>query len=50
MPELKVELQGAQASGDAQVLAAHDRPVLRLHLRDRPAELVTLMRAVQELG
>lgn len=44
------QLQRAQALGDAQVLAAHDRPVLRLHLRDRPAGLVALMRAVQELG
>jgi glucose-6-phosphate isomerase len=42
--------QQAQASGDAQVLAAHGRPVLRLHLRDRPAGLVALMHAVQELG
>jgi glucose-6-phosphate isomerase len=44
------QLQQAQASGDAQVLAAHGRPVLRLHLRDRPAGLVALMHAVQELG
>jgi glucose-6-phosphate isomerase len=44
------QLQWAQALGDAQVLAAHGRPVLRLHLRDRPAGLVALMHAIQELG
>jgi hypothetical protein len=44
------QLQRAQALGDAQVLAAHGRPVLWLHLRDRPAGLVALMHAVQELG
>ncbi|MGH3787159.1 MAG: glucose-6-phosphate isomerase [Pseudonocardiaceae bacterium] len=43
------ELQRAQALGDAEVLAAHGRPVLRLHLRDRAAGLVQVMRAVQEL-
>ena len=43
------ELQLAQALGDAEVLAAHGRPVLRLHLLDRPAGLVSLVHAVQEL-
>jgi glucose-6-phosphate isomerase len=43
------ELQRAQALGDAAVLAAHGRPVLRLHLLDRPAGLVSLVHAVQEL-
>jgi glucose-6-phosphate isomerase len=32
----------AQAAGDAQVLAGHDRPVLRLHLTDRAAGLAQL--------
>lgn len=44
------QLQRAQALGDAQVPATNGRPVLRLHLRDRPAGLVALVRAVQELG
>lgn len=44
------KLQSAQALGDAEVLAQHARPVLRLHLNDRPAGLVQLMRAVQELS
>ncbi|MEO7195673.1 MAG: glucose-6-phosphate isomerase [Pseudonocardiaceae bacterium] len=42
------ELQRAQALGDAAVLAAHGRPVLRLHLRDRPAGLVALVHALRE--
>lgn len=42
------ELQQAQALGDADVLAAHGRPVLRLHLFDRAAGLVALMHALQE--
>lgn len=42
------ELQRAQALGDAQVLAAHGRPVLRLHLRDRAAGLVALVHALRE--
>jgi glucose-6-phosphate isomerase len=33
---------GAQAAGDAQVLASHGRPVLRLHLTDRAAGLARL--------
>jgi glucose-6-phosphate isomerase len=43
------ELQQAQALGDADVLAAHGRPVLRLHLLDRAAGLVALVNALQEL-
>ncbi|MFY9807547.1 MAG: glucose-6-phosphate isomerase [Pseudonocardiaceae bacterium] len=42
------ELQQAQALGDADVLAAHGRPVLRVHLLDRAAGLVQLVHAVQE--
>ncbi|MGH3866838.1 MAG: glucose-6-phosphate isomerase [Pseudonocardiaceae bacterium] len=42
------ELQQAQALGDAGVLAAHGRPVLRLHLLDRAAGLVALVHALQE--
>ncbi|MBB3050739.1 glucose-6-phosphate isomerase [Prauserella isguenensis] len=42
-------LQLAQALGDAQVLADHGRPVLRLHLTDRAAGLAEVVRAVQEL-
>ncbi|MGH3927709.1 MAG: glucose-6-phosphate isomerase, partial [Pseudonocardiaceae bacterium] len=42
-------LQRAQALGDAEVLAAHSRPVLRLHLVDRVAGLIQLVRAVHEL-
>lgn len=48
-PYTLAELQLAQALGDGQVLAEHDRPVLRLHLTDRMAGLADLMRAVQEL-
>ncbi len=36
------QLISAQAAGDAQVLADHHRPVLRLHLTDRAAGLVQL--------
>jgi glucose-6-phosphate isomerase len=36
----------AQAGGDAEVLAAHGRPVLRLHLTDHDAGLAQLMRAL----
>jgi glucose-6-phosphate isomerase len=42
------DLQQAQALGDADVLAAHGRPVLRLHLLDRAAGLVQLVHALQE--
>jgi len=41
-------LQLAQALGDGQVLAGHDRPVLRLHLTDRIFGLAALVRAVQD--
>jgi glucose-6-phosphate isomerase len=41
------QLIAAQAAGDAQVLADHGRPVLRLHLRDR---VQGLKRLVQVLG
>ncbi|MDQ4102960.1 MAG: glucose-6-phosphate isomerase, partial [Actinomycetota bacterium] len=44
------QLQRAQALGDAEVLATHGRAVLRLHLLDRAAGLVQVVRAVQELG
>jgi glucose-6-phosphate isomerase len=40
------QLQHAQAAGDAQVLADHGRPVLRLHLADRAAGLVAVANAV----
>jgi hypothetical protein len=43
------ELQEAIAAADAAGLAAHGHRVLRLHLVDRVAGLVTLARAVQQL-
>jgi glucose-6-phosphate isomerase len=43
------ELQLAQALGDAEVLAAHGRPVLRLHLLNRAAGLVQVVHALQEI-
>ena len=43
------QLQHAQADGDAQVIAQHGRPVLRLHLADRAAGLVALTNAVAEV-
>lgn len=42
-------LQRAQALGDGQVLADNNRPVLRLHLTDRAAGLVELVKAAQDL-
>ncbi|WP_153503082.1 glucose-6-phosphate isomerase [Cumulibacter manganitolerans] len=39
-------LQLAQASGDGAVLAARDRPVLRVHLKDRAAGIRALLDAV----
>ena len=39
-------LQLAQASGDAQVLAGNDRPVLHVHLKDRDAGIHALLAAV----
>ncbi|MFD1214081.1 glucose-6-phosphate isomerase [Arthrobacter sp. GCM10027362] len=44
------ELIAAQAAGDAQVLADHGRPVLRLHLTDRRAGSTQLLEAVAQLG
>ena len=41
------DLQTAQAMGDLGALAARDRPVLRLHLRDRRAGLVALLAAIR---
>jgi glucose-6-phosphate isomerase len=43
-------LQHAQALGDGQVLAEHDRPVLRLHLTDRAAGLAQLVHALAEVS
>jgi glucose-6-phosphate isomerase len=40
------QLIAAQAAGDAQVLAEHDRPVLRLHLRDREGALRQVVTAL----
>ncbi len=40
------EFIAAQAGGDAQVLADHDRPVLRLHLTDQEAGLAQLRQAL----
>jgi hypothetical protein len=42
-------VQLAQARAEATALAAHGRPVLRLHFTDRVAGLVTLAHAVQQL-
>ncbi len=43
------ELITAQAAGDAQVLADHGRPVLRLHLTDRDAGVAQVRAAVEAL-
>ena len=43
------DLQQAQALGDADVLAARGRPVLRVHLLDRAGGLVALAHALGEL-
>ncbi len=43
-------LIGAQAAGDAQVLADHGMPVLRLHLTDRARGLQQLREAVDSLS
>ncbi len=43
------ELIAAQATGDAQVLAEHGRPVLRLHLTDRAAGVSQLQEIVTSL-
>jgi glucose-6-phosphate isomerase len=44
------QLVAAQAAGDAQVLAEHGRPVLRLHLTDRAAGIAQVLNAVAGLG
>ena len=44
------QLITAQAAGDASVLAAHDRPVLRLNLTDRKAGLDQLIEALGSLS
>ncbi|KPN18654.1 hypothetical protein [Arthrobacter sp. Edens01] len=44
------ELIAAQAAGDAQVLADHGRPVLRLNLLNRDAGVAQLAAAIQDLG
>jgi glucose-6-phosphate isomerase len=44
------ELISAQAAGDAQVLGDHGRPVLRLHLTDRPAGVRQLQELVMTLA
>ncbi len=43
------ELISAQAAGDAQVLADHGRPVLRLHLTDRAAGVAQLRATISSL-
>lgn len=43
------EFVAAQAGGDAAVLAGHDRPVLRLHLRDHDAGLAQVIQAITGL-
>ncbi|MFF5172237.1 glucose-6-phosphate isomerase [Micromonospora sp. NPDC000089] len=40
------QLQAAQAAGDRQALVDRGRPVLRLHLTDRPAGLAQLLDAI----
>ncbi|WP_214369637.1 glucose-6-phosphate isomerase [Pseudonocardia sp. H11422] len=42
-------VQRAQARAEAAALAGSGRPVLRLHLHDRVAGLVTVAKAIQEL-
>ncbi len=44
------QLISAQAAGDAQVLADHGRPVLRLHLADRTAGLAQLSSVIESLA
>jgi len=44
------QLISAQAAGDAQVLAEHGVPVLRLHLTDRAAGVRQLLDIVNSLG
>ena len=40
-------LIAAQAAGDANVLADHGRPVLRLHLTDRTAGVARLLEVLR---
>jgi len=40
-------LVAAQAAGDARVLADHDRPVLRLHLREPVAGVAQVLEALR---
>lgn len=44
------EFIAAQAGGDAQVLADHGRPVLRLHLTDHDAGLAQVLTALDSKG
>ena len=44
------QLVAAQAAGDARVLADHDRPVLRLHLRDPSPDGPAYQRLLAALG
>ncbi len=44
------ELISAQAAGDAQVLAGHGRPVLRLHLTDRAAGVAQVQEIIAALA
>ncbi|RJN31352.1 glucose-6-phosphate isomerase [Nesterenkonia natronophila] len=44
------QLIAAQASGDAQVLADHGRPVLQLHLRERESGISQVLDAVSTLA
>ncbi|WP_311213291.1 MULTISPECIES: glucose-6-phosphate isomerase [unclassified Arthrobacter] len=44
------QLIAAQATGDAQVLEGHGRPVLRLHLTERAAGVVQLQEVVAALA
>lgn len=44
------ELISAQAAGDAQVLEGHGRPVLRLHLTNRPAGVAQLQDIIAALS
>lgn len=48
-PFTLAKLIAAQAAGDAQVLADHGMPVLRLHLQDRQAGLTQLIDTVEAL-
>ncbi|MBE1513842.1 glucose-6-phosphate isomerase [Nesterenkonia halotolerans] len=48
-PFTLAKLIAAQAAGDAQVLADHGMPVLRVHLQDRQAGLTQLIDTVEAL-